>query len=865
MKRRALVFVPALLFFGLAPLAAQTTFTVNSTDDVDDGMCDGTHCSLREAIDAANANPGADIIVFGISGAGPHTIQPTSALPTVTDPVVIDGYTQSGASPNTNGPGLGSNAVLKIELDGSIAGVLKNGLHITAGSSTVRGLVINRFGENGIELETGSGNLIEGNFIGTDVTGTVALGNSVFGVAVLNGASNNTIGGTTPGARNVLSSNGQPGVTIQGVTSTGNLVQGNFIGTDVTGTVALGGGSTGGVFVFSSLNNTIGGTTAGARNIVSGNNGIGVLITGSGGLFATGNLVQGNYIGTDLTGTSALLNSSDGVRISDQASNNVVGGTSPGAGNLISGNAGAGVNITQSGADGMPSSGPTTGNLVQGNFIGTDVTGTAALPHGDGGQGNLRGGVTIVDGASNNTIGGTVTGAGNIIAFNNSAFGFGGGGGGGGIVVESGTGNTILSNSIFSNVGLGIDLVRDGVTANDLGDGDTGANDLQNFPVLASVYKGSTIIEGTLNSTPSTTFTLAFFSNSACDPSGHGEGESLLGSTMVTTDGSGDASFLVTFSTTLPTGTVITATATDPGNNTSEFSQCATVADFTIAVSPASVTVLRGEAATYTVTVSSEGGTFNGDVSLSCAGLPAQASCTFTPATVTPGASAVTSTLTVSTTAPTTPTGTFAIIGTSGSLTRSTTATLVVTTDFTIAVSPASVTVTRGSAATYTVTISPLGGSLDDPVSLACSGLPSLTSCSFAPASVTPGASDATSTLTVTTTAPSASAAPSLGQGGAIPVYPRWPGWLWLGLAGLALVTVVLRGLASRNRLLCLHVPAVVVLLVVAHLAACGGDGDGVNGPSDGTPGTSTGTFTFTITGTSGSLEHATTATLIVQ
>ena len=863
MKRRALVFVPALLFFSLAPLAAQTAFTVNSTDDADDGTCDATHCSLREAINAANANPGADIIVFGISGAGPHTIQPTSALPTVTDPVVIDGYTQSGASPNTNGPGLGSNAVLKIELDGSIAGVLKNGLHITAGSSTVRGLVINRFGENGIELETGSGNLIEGNFIGTDVTGTVALGNSVFGVAVVNGASNNTIGGTTPGARNVISSNGQPGVTIQGVTSTGNLVQGNFIGTDVTGAVALGGG--GGVFVVWSPNNTIGGTTAGARNILSGNNGIGVLITGFGGLFATGNLVQGNYIGTDVTGTSALRNSFDGVRISDQASNNVVGGTSPGAGNLISGNAGAGVNITQSDAGGMPSSGPTTGNLVQGNFIGTDVTGTAALPHGDGGQGNLRGGVTIVDGASNNTIGGTVTGAGNIIAFNNSAFGFGGGGGGGGIVVESGTGNTILSNSIFSNVGLGIDLVGDGVTANDLGDGDTGANDLQNFPVLASVYKGSTIIEGTLNSTPSTTFTLEFFSNSACDPSGHGEGESLLGATMVTTDGSGDASFLVTFSTTLPTGTVITATATDPGNNTSEFSQCATVADFTIAVSPASVTVLRGEAATYTVTVSSEGGTFNGDVSLSCAGLPAQASCTFTPATVTPGASAVTSTLTVSTTAPTTPTGTFTIIGTSGSLTRSTTATLVVTTDFTIAVSPASVTVTRGSAATYTVTISPLRGSLDDAVSLACSNLPNLTSCSFAPASVTPGASDGTSTLTVTTTAPSASAAPSLGQGGAIPVYPRWPEWLWLGLAGLALATVLLAALASRNRLLCLHVPAVVVLLMVAHLAACGGDGDGVNGPSDRTPGTPAGTFTFTITGTSGSLEHATTATLIVQ
>ena len=150
--------------------------TVNSADDVDDGACDAAHCSLREAINAANGNAGRDTIAFNIPGPGHHTIQPASVLPTITDPVVIDGYIEAGASPNTNPITTGSNAVLKIELDGSVAGVGVHGLHITAGSSTVRGLVINRFGGSGIVLETTGGNMIEGNFIGTNVTGSAKLG-----------------------------------------------------------------------------------------------------------------------------------------------------------------------------------------------------------------------------------------------------------------------------------------------------------------------------------------------------------------------------------------------------------------------------------------------------------------------------------------------------------------------------------------------------------------------------------------------------------------------------------------------------------------------------------------------------------------
>ncbi|MFQ5649312.1 MAG: FlgD immunoglobulin-like domain containing protein [bacterium] len=833
----------ALMLRAVLDVTYAGTFTVTNTSDSGAG-------SLRQAILDANANSGTDTIAFDIPGAGPHTISPQSGLPTITDPVVIDGLTQTGASCDSWPP------TLLIELDGTNAGNT-SGLSISAGNSTVRGLVIHSFDGNGIDISTNGGNLVECNFIGTDVTGTVSLGNTPFGVGIsqvpnniiggtavaarnllsgnifrgihifganatgnqvlgnfvgtnVNGtaalgngdvgvsieeAPGNTVGGTASGARNIISGNGGSGVGFFGGGASGNFVQGNFIGTDVTGTADL--GNSGGVSINGS-NNTIGGTTTGALNVISGNDGTGIGIFNN----STGNIVQGNFIGTDVTGTSALGNGGFGVQIEQGASNNIVGGTTAEAGNVISGNSrgvhifgtnstgnqvlgnnigtditgtvaignGIGVSLeetqnniiggTTAGARNIISGNTETGvgffgsgasnNLVQGNYIGTDVNGTADLGNsgtgvgingsnntiggttagarniisgndgvgvsigGSGTAGNLvqgnfigtdakgnkalaneGGGIRVID-SPNNTIGGTKKGAGNVISGNGmgstgNGVVIGGSGATGNVLqgnhigvdvkgtkalgnkrnglvinladnttvggtkkragniisangrfgiflgsnnnivqgnyigtdakgkkhlgnVREGIGvpavngnliggqqkragnviafnespgllliagsaqNRISRNSIFSNEGLGIDLgpanAADGVSANDPGDGDTGPNNLQNFPVLTSAAANGVVIEGTLNSLSNTVFRLEFFSNTVCDDSDHGEGETFLGATTVTTDGSGDASFTAVLAKPFAAGTFLTATATDPDDNTSEFSKC---------------------------------------------------------------------------------------------------------------------------------------------------------------------------------------------------------------------------------------------------------------------------------------------------
>jgi CSLREA domain-containing protein len=228
-----------LLTLSSGPAEAATTFTVNKDGDAGDrnidGVCDtskkkGEQCTLRAAIEEANATPGANTIEFDISG--PKTIKPDSPLPAITDTVTIDGYTQPGARPNTLAEG--DDAVLKIELDGSNAGADRDGLVINASNSTIKGLVIKRFGGDGIEI-TGVNNQVQGNFIGTSAGGTTDKGNGLRGVFV--SADSNTVGGSQPDMRNVISGNDQSGVSLHGAS---NQVQGNYIGTDAGGTGALG-------------------------------------------------------------------------------------------------------------------------------------------------------------------------------------------------------------------------------------------------------------------------------------------------------------------------------------------------------------------------------------------------------------------------------------------------------------------------------------------------------------------------------------------------------------------------------------------------------------------------------------------------
>jgi len=554
--------------------------------------------SLRQAILDVNASPDLTTITFNIPGNGVHTIMPLSALPTLTNPMVIDGYTQPGAS--VNNQSVGDNANLVIELSGGSAGSA-NGLLITGGNTTVRGLTINGFSGNGIALQSGN-NIIIGNFIGTNSRGTISLGNHQDGIF---SSANNTIGGNTRAERNIISGNQSSGVEINGTAN--NLIQGNYIGTDVTGTMALGnsigvslvtdratsntiggtfgagnlisGNSTYGIEMSDAISNQvegnligtnaagnaaipngtgiyltgfargnlIGGTIPFTRNVISGNSGDGITFTGVNNGF---NGVIGNFIGTDAAGTTSLGNGANGVSILNGSHANAIGDSSAGAGNVISSNGLNGINISGVGAN---------GNTVRGNLIGTDVTDIASL-------GNHLNGV-LVDTGTNSTIGGVAIGSGNTIAFN-----------GKGVVVINNLaiGNAIETNAIFSNSGLGIDLGDDGVTLNTPGGFHIGPNGLQNYPVLtAAAFDGaSTSVLGILNSAANTTFRIEYFLNQTCGPFDHGQGQTFLVGGNTGTDPNGNASVDNFFTAGNTSGKFITATATDPSGGTSEFSAC---------------------------------------------------------------------------------------------------------------------------------------------------------------------------------------------------------------------------------------------------------------------------------------------------
>jgi hypothetical protein len=547
---RSLALRTAALAVTVAMLAggvSAATFTVTSTNDSGAG-------SLRQAILDANGNPGADTIAFAISASGVQTIAPATPFPQITDAVTIDGYTQPGSSANTNTLGQPDNSVHLIELDGTNTGAtFGSGALVFSGSFafTVRGMVINRAPGSGIQVFTATG-AVEGCFIGLDPAGTASLpNNDGIDVEVSGGVH---VGGQNPAQRNVISGNTsvQIGLGCGSNGGSNHVVEGNFVGPDATGAATPSGapaGAYGVALCFTVSNVTIGGSVGAARNVISGNGQHGVNLGSSFSLDVTGNVVQGNFIGVDRTGTLPLGNGGFGVRI-NTPNNSVLH-------NVIASNGNIGVDLWGD------------SNVVKDNFIGTDAGATLAL-------GNAKSGVHSV--SSQNQIGGIGAAEANVIAHNGSSTADHG------IWLENGTKNAIRGNAIYDHPGLGIELGNDGVTGNDELDPDVGPNGLQNFPVLsvvtlvapsASLPSGGTQVQGFLHSTASSSFTIDFFANDACVrfPKDFLEGRTYLGSAPVTTDGFGEGPFDVTLPVSIQPGERVSMTATDANGNTSEFSQ----------------------------------------------------------------------------------------------------------------------------------------------------------------------------------------------------------------------------------------------------------------------------------------------------
>ena len=532
---------------GPAPPPDITVNSIGDGDDINpgDGICEtevgNSECSFRAALQEANALSGLHRIAFDIPGNGPHSIQPQSELTPVTEPVIIDGYTQLGATPNS--ADTGSNAILMVELDGSMAGQNSRGILVTGGESVIKGLIINRFSGPGIHLVNAGTNIVQGNFIGTDLSGKIDRGNGGSGISI-SSSPDNTIGGTAREHRNIIAGNGFVGISIQN--SDRITIQGNLIGTDSTGTENLGNDSDGILLGVTSAC-TVGGESLGARNIISGNALFGIDLSSS----ASNCTIQGNFIGTDVSGSFGIGNNS-GMVIAGR-DNRVIS-------NLISANEGIGIQI-----DGSTQENGTSGNQIQGNVIGSDITGSQALGNGNHGI-LLRIGSFSGFPPVNNLIGGELDTLGNLIAYNQ----------GSGIMLMNGTENAIRSNTIHSNQGLGIDLGNAGISPNDSGDGDTGPNQLINFPDLtASVTsQTSTFLIGKLDSIPKQKLSIQYFANDTCDSSGHGEGQSLLGTLQLETGESGSTIFEVEIAEPIPAGQFVTAISTDTDGNTSEFSEC---------------------------------------------------------------------------------------------------------------------------------------------------------------------------------------------------------------------------------------------------------------------------------------------------
>ncbi len=451
--------------------------------------------TLRDAIVCANIVAGADTIRFNIPGDGPHVLDPTQALPTITDALTIDGSTQPGNEAVCT-EAIPDRPAYQVVLDGFRLPDGASGLVANARNVTIRGLNIRNVPDYGLRFISPSDDItdhiIQCNFIGTNETGLEAAGN-YYGIG--------------------------------------------------TNTLASPDGS--------SPSMLIGGTDPEDANLLSGN-AFGIYLFNSEHV-----LVQGNYIGVKKNGTEALGNQFAGIRLDGVGGYNTIGGTAPGAANVISGNGREGIHFRGASFSDNPV-GP--GNVIAGNLIGVGADGTTAL-------GNKDEGILFTGAESGQTIGGA--GAGNIIAHNEVGI----------YISETNPGFTIQENQIYDNVGLGIDLVggtedSDGMTANDTGDADIGPNHLQNYPELAEAIVVGNVLEVrfTVPSAPANQpypLTVEFF---AADSNGQ-EGQTYLGSiTYEEADAQTEVLETLTPLSPVSAGDQVVATATDANGSTSEFS-----------------------------------------------------------------------------------------------------------------------------------------------------------------------------------------------------------------------------------------------------------------------------------------------------
>lgn len=522
----AITAVATMLVPGARASAAgdePATFVVTTASDGAPDGCGTANCTLREAIEAANALPdgSSSTIVFDIPGGGPVTIAPNRPLPTIQRSVTIDGTTQ---------PGYAGTPAIEIDLSSSAALRVMSRDHFA--TVVVRGLAVNRSPEDGIVVEDGNF-VVDRSFVGTDATGTVDRGNAGNGISW---HLNFPIGYILD---SVISGNRGAGVDGESGTVT---VRGNRIGTDLTGSTRLPNDREG--LSFGPLDGMV------VDNVISGNGRHGIAMENA--FYSEAPLVVGNLIGVDATGRRPLGNRGDGVRVV----NGLVHIGTADEPNVVAGNRGDGISVEGGVA-----------LVIEGNRIGTDLTGRRHLGNGRAGM-SLRMGIPLWP--YDSWVGGRAP---NHVAHN----------GGAGIELgEHAVDVALRSNVLHGNGGLGIDLGGDGVTLNDAGDADGGPNERQNFPVVTSATAGDgTRVAGVLDSAPARSYRVDLYTAAACDASGHGEAQRALGTFVVTTDGAGHATFDRSFTRRTGAGQVVVATATgldgDREVGTSELSGCVTV------------------------------------------------------------------------------------------------------------------------------------------------------------------------------------------------------------------------------------------------------------------------------------------------